>query len=309
VVRVDPLSGDYTVLTQRQLQSSSLAIVYPALATNSLADVGFSVETGGASQYETHAVGILADPTLRLTTVTSSAGTTRFGDYVTIRPDVAQPKLFDAFGYGVETTVPQPNTRFVVYGRPPTPTYDEVEIGITTGNDDAEKSEIRATLAGQKVPLCLKPSNDSGMTPDGVCFPGGTDQNGSNDWSNFTFDGDQTFKLDTPQTATSGFPSIEITLAQDDPTCDLSCDNWDLQGITVTVKDSTGTLPPKVLVNVLATPESGNDCFARLKGTAQGNSGAVRIGLSASHPTTPTHTYVGGTFNGETTSCSNNGGS
>lgn len=307
---VDPSTKQYSVLGQRQLWSTKQAIVYPALASNSLGDVGFSVETGGGAKYENHAVGILRDPTLFLTTTKSNVGTPRFGDYATIHQDVVVPVLFDAFGYGVDSGVTPIDTRFVVFGRPPAPTYDQVVIGITTGDDDVEGGEVRATLSGQKVPLCLKPSNDSSIAPDGICSSGSdaTDQHGSNNWQNFTFNGKQKFWLDTPRTSPAGFGTITITLVQPDPTCFGSCDNWDLQGVTLTVVDSTGSLPPVELLNVLAESLSGDDCFARLKGTAQGNAGAVKISLSSSNPTTPTHLYVGGLFDGETTTCINNGG-
>jgi hypothetical protein len=302
--------GTLGLLGQHQIWNASRTIVYPALVSNSLGVVGFGVEVGGGGTYENHAVGTLSDPTLLLTTTTSSLGTGRFGDYSTVRRDAARPALFDGFGYGVQTTAPVVDPHFVVFGKPPAPTYDQIVISIYTGNDDAEGGEIRATLSGQKVPLCLKPSNDSSIAPDGICSSGSdaVAQNLTNHWENFTFDGDSKFLLDTPQTSTGGFGTLTVTLVQPDPTCEASCDNWDLQGITVKAVDLTGTLAPVVLLDVPPGVPSGDDCIARLKGTANGNSGSVRFSLSASSPTTPTHVYVGGTFDGETTACLNNGG-
>jgi hypothetical protein len=87
-----------------------------------------SLETGGGGgRFQNHAVGFWGDFLVFLTTG-STVGTTRFGDYVTIRnaPATRQDpgNLFAAFGYGL-TTAPPPATgsrtdmRYVLFGRPP----------------------------------------------------------------------------------------------------------------------------------------------------------------------------------------------
>jgi hypothetical protein len=97
------------------------------LATNACTgEVGLSFEYGGNGNYENHVVGFWGDFVAYITTG-SDVGTTRYGDYVTIRqapPSDENPgNLFDAFGYGVNT-VPAPGTgtqtdiHYVVFGRP-----------------------------------------------------------------------------------------------------------------------------------------------------------------------------------------------
>src|ERR1019366_5972238 len=93
-------TNNFSLVSQQQLFSSTTAIGYPALAINSLGEVGVSAETGGNGSFENHAVGFLGHNVL-FTTTTSSAGVTRYGDYVTIRRDVTNSDRFDAFGYGV----------------------------------------------------------------------------------------------------------------------------------------------------------------------------------------------------------------
>lgn len=299
-------ASGYKLVQQGQISSNSAAFGYPALSSSSLGEVGISAETGGGGAFENHAVGFLLDGVLR-TTSASDVGVGRFGDYVTIRRDVADPTHFDAFGYGV-VTGPATDTRYVVFGRPPAPVYDRIAVTLTTGNDDLrDDSELIATLSGQSQPLCLKPST-SGV-PSTVCANGSdsADMDGFNSWGSF-FSDTQTYRLSTPQTSVAGFGTMTITLVQSDPTCESGCDNWDLQGITVKVFSSTGKLPEQTLLQVLNLPLSGNDCLARLKGP--GNAPAVQFSLSAATPTTPIHIYVGGTAaeSGATTTCANNGG-
>jgi hypothetical protein len=114
---------------QVQIWNSGFAFAYPSLATNPCTgEVAMSLETGGGgSRFENHAVGFWGDFLVYLTT-NSTVGTTRFGDYVTIRNAPATQKdpgnLFAAFGYGL-TAAPPPATgtrtdvRYVLFGRPP----------------------------------------------------------------------------------------------------------------------------------------------------------------------------------------------
>ena len=181
-----------------------------------------------------------------------------------------------------------------------TPTFDRVSISLTTGHDNAGSGvEITGMLSGQSSPICLKPSTS--LPSDGICSngSGATDHNDKNTWDNWAIS-TQLFPLDTQQTSAAGFGTIDITLLQSG--CGLSCDNWDIQGITITAIDSTGTLPPTSLIGML-NPNNGDNCIARLKGAP--NATIVRFGLNG----TNTHIYVNGTASetGQTTNCKNNG--
>jgi hypothetical protein len=288
-----------SLITQRELWSSNAAVAFPALSTNSNGEVGVSAETGGGGKsFENHAVGFLLDNTLK-TTTKSDVGTTRYGDYVTIRPDSPDPTLFDAFGYGLNKTAGE-QTVYVLFGRPHAPTYDEISIALTTGNDDAaSKSEIIGQFSGQQ-PICLKQSDS--RPPDSTCPGNG---NSSPSWDNWSGFAPPPFPLSAPQTSAAGFGTLTITLLQADPTCDASCDNWDLQAITVTALDSTKHLSPIHLLQMSEPNTGGNNCIARLKGPANNNSTSVEFGNFDT--SNPTHVYSDGKWKGETTNCSNNG--
>ncbi len=106
-------SNNFNVIQQVQIWNNSFAFAYPALTTNSCTgEIGLSLEFGGNGNYENHVVGFWGDFLLFLTTG-SNVGTTRFGDYVTIRQEpatTANPgNLFSAFGYGLNS-VPPPGT-------------------------------------------------------------------------------------------------------------------------------------------------------------------------------------------------------
>jgi hypothetical protein len=119
--------NNFSKTQQVQIWNSSYAFAYPALATNDCTgEVGLSFEFGGGGNYENHVVGFWGDFIAYITTG-SDVGTTRFGDYVTIRqtPSTeANPgNLFTAFGYGLNQVAP-PGTgtftdvHYVVFGRP-----------------------------------------------------------------------------------------------------------------------------------------------------------------------------------------------
>jgi uncharacterized repeat protein (TIGR01451 family) len=112
---------------QVQIWNDNYAFGYPALATNGCTgEVGLSFEFGGGGNYENHVVGFWGDFVAYITTGTN-VGTTRFGDYVSIRQapvtEEAPGNLFDAFGYGL-LKVPPPGTgtntdiHYVRFGRP-----------------------------------------------------------------------------------------------------------------------------------------------------------------------------------------------
>lgn len=123
--------NNFNIVQHDQIWNSSFAFAYPALAANSnsngsLPEIGLSLETGGGGNYENHAVGFWGDFVVYLTT-SSDTGTNRYGDYVTIRQNSPDPRLFAAFGYGLNN-VPPPGSGFradvhyILFGRPsPTP--------------------------------------------------------------------------------------------------------------------------------------------------------------------------------------------
>jgi hypothetical protein len=114
---------------QVQIWNSGFAFAYPSLATHPCTgEVAMSLETGGGGKrFENHAVGFWGDFLVYLTT-NSTVGTTRFGDYVTIRnapvTRLDPGNLFAAFGYGLLTATPpatgsRTDMRYVLFGRPP----------------------------------------------------------------------------------------------------------------------------------------------------------------------------------------------
>ena len=128
MVTLDP-GNSYHKDQQVQIWNGSFAFAYPALATNvCTGEIGLSLEFGGGTHFENHAVGFWGDFLVYQTT-DSNVGTTRFGDYVTLRqaplgPDNAG-NLFHAFGYGLNS-VPPPGSgtntdiHYVEFGRPAT---------------------------------------------------------------------------------------------------------------------------------------------------------------------------------------------
>lgn len=190
--------------------------------------------------------------------------------------------------------------------------WDSVEIEIRTGNDNARSdSEVTATIAGQTTPICLKPSTNSGLFGDPTCTQnssGATDQQGHNTWDSFT-NSDQTFPLSPTELATSGFSTMTVTLKNSDPSCDnfghQGCDNWDIEGIRVTVFNSNGGAPARTVLATIGNMTSGSsdDCMARLKSPHNNNATAVTFGLDGSG----SHVYADGKVAGTTTACKNNG--
>ncbi len=120
-------NDDFSPIQQVQIWNDSYAFAYPALSTNACTgEVGLSFEFGGNADYENHVVGFWGDFVAYITTG-SDVGTTRFGDYVTIRqapPTAANPgNLFSAFGYGLNSVPPpgagtQTDIHYVLFGRP-----------------------------------------------------------------------------------------------------------------------------------------------------------------------------------------------
>jgi len=109
---------DLNLSQQVQVWNSGFAFAYPALATNACTgEIGMSLETGGGGNYENHGVGFWGDFTVYVTT-NSDVGSTRFGDYVSIRQDHTPGNnnaYFDAFGYGLNSS--GTDVHYVQFGR------------------------------------------------------------------------------------------------------------------------------------------------------------------------------------------------
>ena len=120
-------ANNFAKTRQVQIWNPRYAFAYPALATNACTgEVGLSFEYGGGGNYENHVVGFWGDFLAYITTG-SDVGTTRFGDYVSIRqapPTKGDPgNLFAAFGYGLNRVSPpgtgiRSDPHYVLFGRP-----------------------------------------------------------------------------------------------------------------------------------------------------------------------------------------------
>jgi hypothetical protein len=120
-------NNNFNKTQQMQIWNNSYAFAYPYLATNACTnEVGLSFEYGGGGNYENHVVGFWGDFVAYITTG-SNVGTTRFGDYVTLRQAPATQSdpgnLFAAFGYGLNSPPPpatgtQADIHYVLFGRP-----------------------------------------------------------------------------------------------------------------------------------------------------------------------------------------------
>ncbi len=121
-VEMVELDQSFNLLQQVQIWSPDYSYAYPALATNACTgEIGFSLEGGGDGNFENHLVGFWGDFSA-YTITASNLGTTRFGDYVTIRQDPGHSgAFFDAFGYGLDTVKglkgPQTDVHYVLFGR------------------------------------------------------------------------------------------------------------------------------------------------------------------------------------------------
>ena len=119
-------SNNFNKVQQVQVWNNSYAFAYPSLATNACTgEIGFSMEYGGNGNYENNVVGFWGDFIAYITT-SSNVGTTRYGDYVSIRQN-STPSLngafFDAFGYGLKSATPpatgtSSDVHYVQFGRP-----------------------------------------------------------------------------------------------------------------------------------------------------------------------------------------------
>jgi hypothetical protein len=97
------------------------AISYAALGTNANNEVGASYTIGGGPRFPTHVVAILTGTPRNVTTFTSARGPAdnKWGDYLTVRRNYANQKLFCVTGYtlqsGAGASDATPN--LTIYGR------------------------------------------------------------------------------------------------------------------------------------------------------------------------------------------------
>jgi hypothetical protein len=164
LVTFDP-ANNYNKVRQVQIWNNSYAFAYPALATNvCTGEVGLSLEFGGGGNYENHVVGFWGDFIVYLTT-SSNVGSTRFGDYVTLRQrplgEDNPGNLFDAFGYGMRTVsgVARPDVHYVTFGRP-AGVCNEIPLRAETATRKRISPVISASPAvagSDRVDLRLEP--------------------------------------------------------------------------------------------------------------------------------------------------------
>jgi hypothetical protein len=185
--------------------------------------------------------------------------------------------------------------------------YDSIDVTIETGTDDAGSgTQITGTFTvngSTPYDACLKPTTANQSWVDSTC----NNSNNSaapNSWPNWNLS-DQTFSTSLAEILAQNNGTLDIKLLQS--SCGLFCDNWDLQRITVTLKDSTSPNSAKTILDVAQPDHQGDNCIARLKGGG-GQTGAtiVRFSLDGSN----TSIYLDGEpgIAGQPTNCKNNGG-
>jgi hypothetical protein len=121
------INNNFALVSQQQVWNVSYAYAYPAFAVNSRGELGMSLEWGGGGNYENHVAGFWGDFVVYQTTNSNvgppadNNGFQRFGDYVTIRQNTADPTKFDAFGYGILQSTPPgnptPDVHYIVFSR------------------------------------------------------------------------------------------------------------------------------------------------------------------------------------------------
>jgi hypothetical protein len=203
----------------------------------------------------------------------------------------------------------------VIYACAPPPSYDTIQFVIQTGDDGADAGlEIDAAFAGNS--FCLKQSNQSslpalapcqGSNPNAPAWVNGQGVVICSDTGGTTAGTPQCHgpvALMSPLPGTSAVPAVQISIRQ--TSCSLSCNNWDIQGIKVTISNSKGSLPPitRTYGSIISTSWTSSNCIARLK--APPNATTISFTITG----TPSMTYFDGTASeqGEATSCANNGG-
>lgn len=87
------------------LWDSNSAIFFAGLSTNANAEVGASYTIGGGTRFPTHVVGILTGTRREVTAFASTRGPAddKWGDYLTVRRNYPNQKLFCATGYSLQS--------------------------------------------------------------------------------------------------------------------------------------------------------------------------------------------------------------
>ncbi|MCI0724615.1 MAG: hypothetical protein L0338_37470 [Acidobacteria bacterium] len=117
-------ANNFNKIQQVQVWNPDFAFAYPALSRNICTnEIGMSFEFGGGGNFQNHVVGFWGDFIAYITT-SSNVGSTRFGDYATIRQAPITPEnpgnLFTAFGYGRNSSPSGTisDVHYVLFGRP-----------------------------------------------------------------------------------------------------------------------------------------------------------------------------------------------
>lgn len=119
VVELD--MGARTVVSEMQVWNPDYAFAYPALAVNSLDEVGVILGWGGKTNHANCAMGIIGDFVVWFQNG-STRTVQRYGDYLTTRPAERNRKRFSGYGYFVtsvsgDATKCKYNPIYVRYGR------------------------------------------------------------------------------------------------------------------------------------------------------------------------------------------------
>jgi hypothetical protein len=110
-----------TLIENINLWDPNSAILYAGLNTNANDEVGASYTLGGGPRFPTHVVGILTGTRRQATTFTSTRGPAdnKWGDYLTVRRNYPNQKLFCATGYSLQSGAGSSDAtpNFTVFGR------------------------------------------------------------------------------------------------------------------------------------------------------------------------------------------------
>ncbi len=94
-----------TLIENINLWNPDYAFCYAGLATNINDEVGASYMIGGGPKFPTHVVSILTGTRRHRITFASTRGPAdnKWGDYLTVRRNFANTKLFFATGYSLQS--------------------------------------------------------------------------------------------------------------------------------------------------------------------------------------------------------------
>jgi kumamolisin len=154
-------------------------------------------------------------------------------------------------GYDLVTGLGSPKCALIEQLASDTPTgspaFSQIQLTISTGNDNLGDHGSGA-IAELYAPGATTPFQTLTLKPRG----GSTWDNGSVH--------DQTFQLDAPR-AVASIDRIVLRLVQD--SCELSCDNWTVQAVSIRLL-RPGAGPQRCLIDLVGGPDEIN-AVARLK--------------------------------------------